>query len=59
MTCSNSGPYVLAQMGVFFYSYAGVGATASMVVGTLAKEDFLGCTFRFMWCFAVDIRLKP
>lgn len=32
-------------MGVFFYVYAGVGSTASMVVGNLAGEAFLGCKF--------------
>lgn len=32
------------QLGVFFYTYAGVGATATFVLGNLIEEAGLGCT---------------
>ncbi|EGO24809.1 hypothetical protein SERLADRAFT_438411 [Serpula lacrymans var. lacrymans S7.9] len=35
------------MLGVFFYVYAGVGATASFVVGTLTGQTGLGCTYKF------------
>ncbi|EJD06583.1 aquaporin-like protein [Fomitiporia mediterranea MF3/22] len=44
-------------MGVFIYCYAGVGSTASMVVGTLAEQPFLGSLLQVGIAYAVGIVL--
>ncbi|TDL25876.1 aquaporin-like protein [Rickenella mellea] len=44
-------------MGVFFYVYAGVGSTASFVVGGILKETTLGSLFQVGMGYAVGIVL--
>ncbi|KAF8627016.1 hypothetical protein AX15_004597 [Amanita polypyramis BW_CC] len=42
-------------MGVFFYTYAGVGATAPFIIGSILKLDGLGSIFQIGWGYALGI----
>jgi len=44
-------------MGVFFYTYAGVGATASFIIGSILKQEGLGSVFQIGWGYAIGIIL--
>ncbi|PFH52977.1 hypothetical protein AMATHDRAFT_138659 [Amanita thiersii Skay4041] len=44
-------------MGVFFYVYAGVGATAPFIIGGILKLDGLGSLFQIGWGYACGIVL--
>jgi len=43
--------------GVFFYVYAGVGSTASMVIGNLSDQAYLGSLFQVGFAYAVGVVL--
>ncbi|KAF8638264.1 hypothetical protein AX17_002286 [Amanita inopinata Kibby_2008] len=42
-------------MGVFFYVYAGVGATAPFIIGNILKLDGLSSIFQIGWGYACGI----
>jgi len=44
-------------MGVFFYTYAGVGATAPFIIGSILKQDGLSSVFQIGWGYAIGIVL--
>jgi len=44
-------------MGVFFYVYMGVGSTASMVIGQLTTQPFLGSLFQVGFGYAIGVVL--
>jgi len=44
-------------MGVFFYTYAGVGATAPFIIGNILKQDGLSSVFQIGWGYAIGIVL--
>ncbi|KAF8739413.1 hypothetical protein AX14_009783 [Amanita brunnescens Koide BX004] len=44
-------------MGVFFYTYAGIGATAPFIIGSILKQDGLGSIFQIGWGYAIGIIL--